>query len=240
MPPQPLSRVCLNATVTIDPDTAIKAYPDLMLLVMSVIETWARIDAHITTLLTTFLKADFLPVAAMMQALTGGEGKKAAIRAAATESLSKENLDLFNAVMKVITPSRNRRNEFAHHFWAISPQVPDALVLIDPKHIVRDDAIRRDYAVKSTDITDMEQWEAGYKALPLSDTSHAFVYRKTDLAHEREQAKACHGYVILLGVALQFASLKDLGDQSAPVRQRLLEEPPIRLALQQMTSGNAP
>lgn len=42
--------------------------------------------------------------------------------------------------MQAIQPSKNTRHKFAHHIWAYSPNVKNALCLIDPKHIARQEA----------------------------------------------------------------------------------------------------
>jgi hypothetical protein len=80
-----------------------------------------------------FLQADFKVVRGMLQALTGAGGKRAAMDAAAKAALSAEDYPFYEALMKAIRSSRNRRNDFVHHLWGYSPDIPDALLLLDPK-----------------------------------------------------------------------------------------------------------
>ena len=232
MPPQPLSKVRHDATVNVLASN-ITSYPDLALLVMTVIDTWSRIDVELAIMLTAFLKADFIVVTAMLQALTGGEGRRAALLGAANQALSGDDLKLFNAVMKVIAPSRNRRNEFAHHIWNHSPEVPDALILIDPKHLVRDEALRCAHVVKLASAGQPIPPDP-FAALPLSDNSNAFVYRRKDLEEEKRLARDCYQLVYTLQLVMI------LGDRAGLLRTSLLQAPQVQQALQQMTSGSAP
>jgi hypothetical protein len=133
--PQPLSKVKPGAGMKIGPH-ALANRPALAVQVMSVLGEWAHIDATFSAILTTFLKADFIVVNAMMEALKSGTSRNAAFLGAAQSGLPERDFNLVQAVIKASKASRNRRNEFAHHIWAFSDELPDALLLIDPTQIM--------------------------------------------------------------------------------------------------------
>lgn len=131
--PQPLSNMKVNKFVFIDSDVTVKQ-PNLCAKIMKVIAIWSDIETKYTQIATTCLNSDFLTVNNMLQAISSSEGKRAAIKAA-VKSAYPQHFDIFEAVEKVIKPSRDRRNEFAHHVWVNAPGVPDSICLVDPKHI---------------------------------------------------------------------------------------------------------
>ena len=116
---------------------------------MAVIARWSDIDKTLAELLLLMLKSPDLKVGmAMFQALNSGEAKRAALLAAAAEAL-RGNVDdhnLFLAVLRTIKGSRDRRNEFAHQLWGVARELPDALLLVDPK-----DWVKHTTALKSYD-----------------------------------------------------------------------------------------
>lgn len=132
--PQPLSRVHSNPSVTVS-SGAIANSPDCARLVMRVIADWAHIDGDISTILTTLLGADVAVGAAMYQALTGGDARRAALLGAAQKALPPWKYILLQAVLKATKPSRDERNDFAHHVWGNVKEIPDALLLMHP-HVV--------------------------------------------------------------------------------------------------------
>jgi hypothetical protein len=219
---------------------ALARRPKLAILVSSVVETWAMIDADLVRLLRAFLKADFIVTAAMLQALTGADGKRAAINAAAQEALPEEDLKLYRAVMKFIAPSRNRRNEFVHHIWGYSPELRGALLLQDPRYAVMTGAIIHDiYAlVQATKPTKANPLlldrRKAHKLIDAGSRSRVYVFSQKDLRQEKALAKECLTCVWRLYQTC-------LGEKEADrARQMLLAKPPIQQALAQLSSGSNP
>jgi hypothetical protein len=134
--PQPLRRVYPRDARQRFGVAEVLAFPGLVAHIHTVTQIWAYNEAILDGLLANFLEADFKVVRAMTKALTGAEGKRAAITAAGRLSLSEDDFSLFEAVMKVVRPSRQRRNDFVHHLWGVSPDIPGALLLLDPQEIV--------------------------------------------------------------------------------------------------------
>jgi hypothetical protein len=206
---------------------------------MAVIGLWSRIDCWLAELLSSFLRTPDLGVAlAMYQALSGAEGKRAALAAAAAEALSEspDDLGLFRAVLKAIRPSSDRRNDYAHHLWGISDDLPDAFLLADPKAWVRHNTIR---VTQKRASRDPSLWAKLATSDPLPAPlhwRHIKVYERPALANDLALANAAHTQVFFLSIVLS----EKRTAATEQVRRMLLSEPPIQRALLDPFLGNTP
>jgi hypothetical protein len=198
---------------------------------MAVIATWSRIDCWLAEFLSEFLRTPDMRVAmAMYQALTSG-GKRTALAAAANEALSSstEDLGLFRAIIsKLIKSSQDRRHDYAHHLWGISEDLPDALLLADPKAWVQHNTTR---AAQNAAIRDPDLWmdilEQPSLPAPLN-WKFIMVYERDVLKHDLDAANLAHALVFQLNVALSGKK----NERTELVRKRLLSEPLVQQALQ--------
>lgn len=243
MPPQPLSSKKPKASVYFDAGT-ITGRPDLSGLVMNMINCWSYTESQFARILSHMLKTDFRIAVSMYELLFSSGAREAALLAAADHALSDEDKQLLQAILKVIKPSRNRRNDFSHHLWGHSPDVPDALLLIHPKVMSelnlshKEDTLRMDSLLKEylSDTTkfgsDMAKFHSEMlKSPPSFDFSEIQVFRKKDLQEEVELAERAYSYVSGFAHMLGSSTATDF------MRQRLLKEPPIRKAVQQIISA---
>ena len=234
MPPQPLSTIFRGQerAVHIHAD-AILMRPQHAALVMRVISLWSHADNILAGLVTSFLDSDFETVTTMLQALTSGDGKRAAINAAAIATLNQEDLKLYQAVMKVIKPSRDRRNDFAHHLWGFVEEIDDALLLVDPKYVAMNYAQTKAaiQKFKTRGLTGDSLYEAISAIQPL-DLSKIFFFRKRDLEQDVQDARTAHKILFELSFALSDHIV------SAQMRSRLSSLPQIQQALEPPSNKN--
>lgn len=195
---------------------------------MRVIEIWAFTDSRLAYILAEMLHSDFEAGVGMYLALSGGEGKRAVLFAAARATLPPEDQLLFQAIMKLTKPARDRRNDFAHHIWGYSKDLPDAVMLVDPRYLV-------DTRVKGRKNTELAK-EARAKGeqpvlLPADiDRSKVMVYRKADLEESLAHGNQVFGYV------QQFwLMLRKVGAPPEHRRKMLLSRPPIQQALEHLS-----
>ncbi len=82
--------------------------------------------------------------------------KTAAIVALANAHLSEENRDLLKAVLAVAKSRQKDRDRIAHGVWGESPNIPDALLLINQKDKIRTE-LSREYVLvyKESDFVSM-------------------------------------------------------------------------------------
>lgn len=74
--------------------------------------------------------------------LNNAEARRSVLDAAASTTLSTDDYTLFALTMKAIKPIRDRRNDFAHGFWGITAELPDALLWVSADdHIAYDVAL---------------------------------------------------------------------------------------------------
>lgn len=232
MPPQPLSRVRHESGFTFDPG-ALRKRPTLAPFVLDVIAIWSNTDSMLAQITSTFLNADFEVVTAMLQALASSEGRLAAMRAAAKHVLSDEDYQLLEAVLKVTKPSRERRNQFAHHLWGYAEELPEALLLMDPKHLhmmsaeMNADSAKRKMGWHST------SFDVGDALTALQ--ANVFVYRENDLRESVQAAEDAYGFIH----RLRFVFNRE-HPSSEKMRTLLLTQPPIQQALQHSSNESDP
>ncbi len=228
MAPQPLSNFNRPCGINFN-QGEIEQFPERTATTMSVVSTCSSIDQSIANLVSRFLKADYEVVAEMLQAVISAEGRTAAILAAAKHTLPDEDITLFDAVRVATNPSRKKRHAFAHHIWGFSPQIDDALLLMDPKYFIGFSAALANHM---QDIYSAP-FEIDHTSMPQFDTSKVFVHRKRDLIEAREDANRAYGYFHDLGFILDHKH-----PARGPMRAQLLNEPPIRQALERLSRKN--
>jgi hypothetical protein len=132
MGPQPLARVRSKAFTRIGASHLLEK-PYHAAMVMGVISYAAQTENYWTYIVADLHGPALPAAAAMYQALTGAAGKRSALEAAARAKLTGTKLGMFEAIFKAWKPVALRRNDFAHHLWGACDELPDALLLVDPK-----------------------------------------------------------------------------------------------------------
>ena len=214
MAQQPLSRVQPRAGFEWG-SGVLAPYPALACIVMDTISLSAQMEFNWSAILVDLLKSDPKTGVAMYEALSGGESQRAVLMAAAKSALLKDDNTLFQAIWKVLLPAKRLRNQFVHHIWGASSEVPNALLLIDPK------CLRKFEVEKSV----------GPSYPPDVDRSLVTVWREDDLGQGRETVREG---LIILGILSEGLAEKPLerAQIGASARERLLNRPEIAQAFQ--------
>jgi hypothetical protein len=130
--PQPLNRVISNGEFRPDADV-LGDKPELAKLVASIFALWGLIEGSLSHLLIRVLGADAEPAIAMFATLTAQHLQMGALKAAARAALSSDDFDVFCAATSVTDGVQAPRNHLAHWIWGKCDQLPDALLLAEPK-----------------------------------------------------------------------------------------------------------
>jgi hypothetical protein len=133
--PQPLSRVRSDAGVIMGniPDDSLSKRPELAILAMSAINSWSNVEAFLLKLFIVLLGGN-ATLAAKMYLKLESSGPKIVVLGAMVDSVKKEKLrDTIRAVIDMSEIQRKQRDKLAHHVWGVSPHLPDALLLLDPR-----------------------------------------------------------------------------------------------------------
>ena len=180
--------------------------PTLAAKAMRLINMWSHADALFASIVVErFATNDFRLVTAMLNTLTGTDARRAAMLAAAEESLGSDSdrFKYFAAVDLAVRKYRNRRNLYAHGLWGYSDQLPDALLLIDSRHVHA--ALARIAHNKEI----LFRWEDLNRELPGTpppplelmegiDIAHVWVYEGRDLDADIAKAQEVSTWVSLL------------------------------------------
>jgi hypothetical protein len=94
---------------------------------------WSEIELELGALMVAFLGASAIPTVAIYTDLLAFRTREQALRSAAQKTLSPDHLDIFEAVISIVKSVAKQRDRLAHWLWRISDDLPDAILLIDPR-----------------------------------------------------------------------------------------------------------
>ena len=222
--PQPLSRVNPGVNINLgnNSDSPSRHRPALALLAMNVVAEWSILESFVTTLFTKMLGSSAEIGTEMYVALSGGAAQNAAFRAVADATLKGDEKDVFEAIFAEYKSISKMRNNIAHWVWGHSPELPDAALLIDPKHFTRW-RVSFDKAIAS---------RTG-ESLPDTPRDKIFVYRDSDFILISNKIQRLIGFV----VDFNFVLSNHVANQGGQLLQRLLVEPEILEFVSRLREG---
>jgi hypothetical protein len=176
---QPLNRVKPGATVRQRPAILDHLPAKYAQLVAGIFSHWSMVEHRLNLLLVRILGADAELALAIFATLEAQHLQFRAIEAAAKAALEEREYDVFRAAMSVARSVQTPRNQLAHWVWAHSPELPDALLLAEPKSAK--DGDREFTPALESGETDSEK----ISALNTFDPAHVQVYREGDLQRAR-------------------------------------------------------
>jgi hypothetical protein len=155
--PQPLSRVLPRPSVRLGNvgDYPLQRHPDLAHLVAEVIVSWGNVESFMLRLFIDLMGGPKDRAAAVFLALEIQSAKNVAINAVASR-LPQDQQSLLRAILALIRTNQKSRDKIAHWTWGDSPQIPDALLLANPKDQI-DTGLNYDeiFIYKAKDFTDI-------------------------------------------------------------------------------------
>jgi hypothetical protein len=223
--PHPLSRVKPNAEIEVGVN-ALAQRPQFVPQIMRVIAYWAHIDGDMATIFSNFLRTDIEVGTAVYQAFNGAEARRVAMFAAAEKALPEWQQIALRAVWNATKASRDQRDKFAHHVWATSEELPDALLLMHSSVVVARNVSHRQ---RSEHLPNGR----GVIAPKDLDRSKVFVYRQKDFDRAAEEAGAASFLVMLLYTAIG-QNWHEVG------RRQLWNEPRFQRAVQPLILEKSP
>jgi len=130
--PQPLNRVRSDIEFHEDAHVLLNK-PVLAGIVTTIFAHSSLIDQRLSLLLVRVLGADAAPALAMFDTLIAQHLQIGALEAAAQEALTPEELRVFQTTLKVEQSVQSHRHRLGHWIWGRALQLPDALLLAEPK-----------------------------------------------------------------------------------------------------------
>lgn len=122
--------------------------PKLTILAMRCIATWSDVEQFMLSVYVTLAGGAKSDAAAVFLALESDGAKNNAISILAERKLDKTELAILRAIQKLAGAQYKRRNVLAHQTWGYSTDLPDALLLVDPRVTVVWDAPSDDQNIR--------------------------------------------------------------------------------------------
>lgn len=233
MPGQPLSKFSKGKGLTFGAPSSWKR-PNLLKYVMLVIEHWSITEMRLLLILRYCLGGDPTIAAEILLAIENQGIQRTVIMTATKAVLPKEDWPIIEAAFLSMNASRTVRHRFAHHIWGVADDMPDALLLLDPK----DMTIVMAQLVKQAAINK----KAGREPKPVDiddilDRSKVMVWRERDFQLECDTA---HRSSLITEVISQFIFLTKNGQSVDSIRRSLLSDPLIQQRLEKQSPQKTP
>jgi len=137
--PQPLSKIMPNASVIIGNagDRPLARHPELAVLAIEAIASWSNVENFLLNLFIQLFGGNTSLAANVFLSLEVQSAKTSAVLAAANSVLmdKPQEIKLLKAILALAKTNEKSRNKLAHWIWGDSPNIPDALLLANPKII---------------------------------------------------------------------------------------------------------
>lgn len=140
--PQPLSRVQPSATIIFGNagDRPLARHPELAVLAIEAIASWSNVESFMLSLFIQLMGGNDSMAASVYLALEAQSAKNAVINTASQIALQgrDQELSVLRAILRITKTNEKERNKLAHWTWGDSPDVPDALLLVNPRTAIRE------------------------------------------------------------------------------------------------------
>jgi len=194
----------------------------------------ASVDHNLGLLLVRVLGADAIPALAMFSILETQSLQRKALIAAAKSALDENTYKMFHACLTVAESAQSERHRLAHWIWASCPEIEDAFLLADPRHL-REHTIAMEQ-LWHPKVRTLETWEKANL-----DRQKIMVYRRADLDRAlrdlREAETVLEAFHSFMEPAITADQAKEYGfspehpGTRAGALQRLNASQPFRQAL---------
>jgi hypothetical protein len=116
-------------------DRPVERHPALAAVALEAIASWSNVEAFLLRLFIQLLGGNESLASSVYLSLEGQSAKANAIKAAAANALAArgQELQVLEALLSIAKTNEKERNKLAHWVWGDSPNLPDALLLLDPR-----------------------------------------------------------------------------------------------------------
>jgi hypothetical protein len=229
MPRQPLLYVRSNAKYRFAANS-LEERPELAGLIAQCISIWSNVEAHLAALLSAIMKADTAIASAVFLSIRNSRAQREALGAAAQIGLTGRELEMFEAIGIIYQTLDAQRTDLAHGIFAVSDDMPDAILWIESAHFTRHN---------------LEMWkeistkppQLGAPATDEAVKDDLFVYRKDDLTKLRDEIKEFWLAVFLFHFYLKMRRPAEESAINEAQFQKLYTLPQIQRALVRLREG---
>ena len=111
----------------------LREQPELGALVANVIAGWSATEAYLGMVFGSLIGASEPTTMNMYAAFRSFDTQRTLLETAARDLLSQRYADILEVTLTVLGRAARIRHQFAHGIWGASPDIPDALLLAEPK-----------------------------------------------------------------------------------------------------------
>jgi len=153
--PQPLSKLALGANYEIGNvgHRPLHQRENLASLAMEAVAAWAHVEGIMLHMFVRLAGGEQADAAAVFLAMETATAKAAAITTLAERKLPADGVALLRAILKAHKSGQKERDKLAHWIWGTSNDLPDALLLKDPRNF--DNNPDQVYVYREKDFNDM-------------------------------------------------------------------------------------
>jgi hypothetical protein len=154
-------------------------------------------------MLSAIMKAETGITAAVFLSIRNSRAQREALTAAAQVGLKDRELEMFSAIATVYQSLDSQRTDLAHGIFALSDDLPDALLWIDSKHFTQRHIETWSETPSSGLLGQLAQDMESKDKL----RNNAFVFRKEDLTSLRDEIREFWGAVIRFTMFLRMPNI---------------------------------
>lgn len=108
--------------------------PVLALFAAKIISAWAVLESTMAMVFNSIIPGDPTLAASIFGAIRNPNAQRDAFGALADRVLTdEEERDILDGLLRRYTGAGKSRDVVAHHLWATIPEIPDAILMTDPK-----------------------------------------------------------------------------------------------------------
>ncbi|MFC5066863.1 hypothetical protein [Flaviflagellibacter deserti] len=130
--PNPLSRMRPNANLVISADV-LNDRPQLAALMLACISAWAHLESYLIGAVVDWIGEDAEEAVYALVNARSSKAQKELILERCRKVLAADQLEILEAIIEASDATAKSRNRLAHWVPAICPELPDHILLCDPK-----------------------------------------------------------------------------------------------------------
>jgi hypothetical protein len=171
---------------------ALQVYPRLAAQIVRYIAIWSQTEIELGGVLALVLRLEQATAFAAVQMylrLTSADARRSVLDAAAQSMLAEVDYGLFSLVMKALRPIRARRNDFAHGYWGLTPELENALLWVGADDYIAYNAVMSGAVPQNPGFLGSQTMLGAAADAWQRHKDSIMVYRQADLENEVEQAE---------------------------------------------------
>lgn len=179
----------------------VEKYPALAAKIVVVLAAWSHLETHMGLVFSRLLGSEEEKGIAIFNALSnlGAHTLDQVFKAVETLSIPQEQQDFLQALRILTGGVRNLRNPLAHGHWGLSPDIPNALLLRNPRESLKAlGSLTRQYEMLLAE--SRKNGDSAVTALEIDDADvgdvigEVFVYRENDFIEIYDRILAVFQY----------------------------------------------